>query len=230
MRQIPMVQGPGAPSQAPQQPYPPKQDMPGHVLSDAYTQGGMSSVVDIPGMQNDVPSPRTAFDQYGNIVPMRVGTPMITVNEDSIGLQQDVHVQSDMPVQAFVGPVDSDPRYGNPVQQTYPQAADFGQPPPPQPSMTSNERTAMMDDGRRVFSSDRQAAWMPICRGTIDQVLMSADGAHILVLSDGGSRFAAFIPNRPVIELGIMVELGIRHSEDTGRRESRDVADIILMG
>ena len=225
MRQIPMAQGPGAP--VPQQQYPPRPDTPGHVLLDAYTQGGISSVAGIPGIQANVQPPRTAFDQYGNIVPLQIGPPVITVDEDTIGLQQDVHVQSDVPNTAFIGPIDSDPRF---TPQYQPQAADYGQPPPQQPPMTVNERTSMMDDARRVFSSDRQAAWTPICRGTIDQVLMSADGAHILVISDVGARFAAFIPDRPVIELGIKVELGIRHSEDTGRKQSRDVADIILMG
>ena len=181
---------------------------------EAYSQPGISSVTGIPGVQQNVPPPRTGFDQYGNMVPpqshisevpdgVRVAmSPPTTVE----AVSQEVVFQQDVP--AYPGPAD----YALP-ERTVP--------------MSSNERTAMMDDARRVFSSAQQAAWTPICRGTIDQVLMSAEGAHILVISDDGARFCAFIPDRPVIELNIRVELGIRHAEDTGRKVSRDVADII---
>ena len=87
----------------------------------------------------------------------------------------------------------------------------------------------MMDDARPILSADREPTWSPVCRGTIDQVLMTAGGAHVLVASEDGGRFAAFIPDRPIIELGLRVELGIRHVVDTSARRSRDVADIVLI-
>lgn len=199
MRQIPIA--PGAALVAPQTPVA-RPDTPGETLMEAYAQPGISSVAGIPGVQANIPPPQFAFDQYGNRIPHNVSPPMIDET-----VSQNV---------TFTPQVE--------YQSPHPHSADYSQPP-----LTAAARSEMMDGARRIFGVDHEPTWNPICRGVVDQVLMSAEGAHVLVVTDDGARFAAFICDRPVIELGLRVELGIKHVVDSGAKRSRDVADIILV-
>jgi len=138
---------------------------------------------------------------------IQANTPPPRVSFDQYG-----NIQADAPFTIPMGPID-------PRDPPAPQA--------PPPIVTAADRTEMMSGGTGLPGP--QAAWTPICRGTIDHVLMMADGAHVLVTAEGGGRFAAFVSDRPIIEMGIRVELGIRRTTDTSAHRTRDVADIILI-
>jgi hypothetical protein len=205
MRQIPQLASEYPPSFR----NPVAPDTPEEAMTAAYGQNGISSVAGLPGVEANVPPPRFRFDEYGQIIPP---------------------AGSALPVDS-VHPGTIDPR-----EARHDNLAEEQRPIPPQvsndvpPPVSANERTAMLDGNRGAFPFGGEPRWHPICHGTIEDVLMSADGAHVQVLSDDGVRFAAFIVDRPIIRIGIRVELGMKYVVDGSTQKGRSVADVIFIG
>jgi hypothetical protein len=69
--------------------------------------------------------------------------------------------------------------------------------------------------------------WRVICQGVIEHAELQPGGGNVIVRTNDGRRFAAYIRDVPVIELGIPVELGVRSERNTRTEEETTVADII---
>lgn len=112
--------------------------------------------------------------------------------------------------------------------QPQPQAPPQQPLQPLQPQAQSLPSTQVMAEPQQSPPS-QSANWRVICQGVVEDAKMDETGCGVVVRSADGRRFAAYIPNVPVMELGIGVELGVK-SERNGRTEEvRTVADVIRL-
>lgn len=72
--------------------------------------------------------------------------------------------------------------------------------------------------------------WRVICSpATIEDVRMDSGGASVIVRGQDGRRYAAYIRDVPIIEVGIPVELGVKSERDTRTDRVTTVADIMRL-
>jgi hypothetical protein len=94
---------------------------------------------------------------------------------------------------------------------------------PPQVPQPQVDSTSAMVEPRAA------ANWLVICQGVVEDVKMDETGCGVVVCSADGRRFAAYIPNVPVMELGIGVELGVKTERNSRTEEVRTVADLMRL-
>ena len=116
--------------------------------------------------------------------------------------------------------------YAPEAQQPVPQAAFQQQVFEPQPQPQFQQPQAQQMPTPPV-EPQVSANWRVICQGVVDHAELNSGGASVIVRSNDGRRFAAYIKDVPVIEVGILVELGVRSERNTRTEEETTVADII---
>jgi len=175
----------------------PVSDVDPSMLSDASGQRGVSSLI---GMPVQIPAQRPTMD------PADANAELGYARQAQVAPQQNFYApeaQQPVPQAAFQQQVfepQPQPQFQQPQAQQMPT-------PPVEPQVSAN--------------------WRVICQGVVDHAELNSGGASVIVRSNDGRRFAAYIKDVPVIEVGILVELGVRSERNTRTDEETTVADII---
>lgn len=145
------------------------------------------------------------------------------------------------PVRPMMDPADANAELGYARQAQVAPSNAYAEPQPaPQVSFQTHPMMAQQDQVIHVpqvpmpqqmpippVESQQQSNWRVICQGIVEHAELQSGGGSVIVRTNEGRRFAAYIRDVPVIELGIPVELGVRSERNTRTEEETTVADII---
>lgn len=180
----------------------PVSDVDPSMLSDASGQRGVSSLI---GMPVEVPPVRPMMDPA------------------------DANAELGYARQAQVAPqISHAPMEAQPITQ-----ASF----PSHPMMAQQDQVIHVPQPQvqpqqmpiPPVETQQSSNWRVICQGIVEHAELQSGGGNVIVRTNEGRRFVAYIRDVPVIEIGILVELGVRSERNTRTDEETTVADIIRL-